>query len=99
MNAVVRAREPIGDAMAERGLRGRPLLVYLRTMAVFAAVWAALALWTANPVLLPSPLAAFEAVVELARSLELFEHAAISLGRMALSLCDRRRASRFRSDC
>ncbi len=72
--------------MAERGLRGRPLLVYLRTMAVFAAVWAALALWTANPVLLPTPLAAFEAVVELARSLELFEHAAISLGRMALSL-------------
>jgi ABC-type nitrate/sulfonate/bicarbonate transport system permease component len=55
-------------------------------MAVFAAIWHALALWTANPVLLPTPLAAFEAIVDLARSLELFQHAAISLGRMALSL-------------
>ena len=63
-----------------------PFFVYLRTMAVFAAVWYAIALWTANPVLLPTPLAAFGAVVELARSLELFEHAAISLGRMVVSL-------------
>ena len=69
-----------------RRLRTQPLFVYVRTMAVFAAVWAAIAVWKANPVLLPTPLAAFEAVVELARSLELFEHAFISLGRMALSL-------------
>jgi ABC-type nitrate/sulfonate/bicarbonate transport system permease component len=60
--------------------------VYLRTMAVFVAVWMLIAWWTANPVLLPTPLAVFEAIVDLARSLELFEHAAISLGRMALSL-------------
>jgi ABC-type nitrate/sulfonate/bicarbonate transport system permease component len=69
-----------------RRLALQPAFVYVRTMAVFAAVWAAIAVWKANPVLLPTPLAAFEAVVELARSLELFEHAFISLGRMALSL-------------
>ena len=69
-----------------RRLSAQPAFVYLRTMAVFAAVWAAIAVWKANPVLLPTPLAAFEAVVELAKSLELFEHAFISLGRMALSL-------------
>jgi ABC-type nitrate/sulfonate/bicarbonate transport system permease component len=61
-------------------------LVYLRTMAVFVAAWAALSAWVAKPILLPSPLAAFEAVVALARDLELFEHAAISLGRMLMSL-------------
>ena len=69
-----------------RRLALQPAFVYVRTMTVFAAVWAAIAVWKANPVLLPTPLAAFEAVVELARSLELFEHAFISLGRMALSL-------------
>ena len=77
-------REPVTPV--GRLLRMLPLLVYLRTMAIFAAVWAAAALWTGNPVLLPTPLAAFEAVVQLARDLELFEHAAISLGRMVLSL-------------
>ena len=76
-----RARVPL-----VRRLLGQPAFVYVRTMAVFAAVWAAIAVWKANPVLLPTPLAAFEAVIELARSLELFEHAFISLGRMALSL-------------
>jgi ABC-type nitrate/sulfonate/bicarbonate transport system permease component len=55
-------------------------------MAAFVALWYVLSLWKANPVLLPTPLAAFDAVVQLARSLELFEHAAISLGRMGLSL-------------
>jgi ABC-type nitrate/sulfonate/bicarbonate transport system permease component len=66
--------------------RLRAAFVYVRTMAVFVAIWAALSAWTGKPVLLPSPLAAFEAVVALARDLELFEHAAISLGRMLASL-------------
>jgi ABC-type nitrate/sulfonate/bicarbonate transport system permease component len=55
-------------------------------MAVFAAVWTGAAQWMGNPVLLPTPLAVLEAIVELVRSLELFEHAAISLSRMAISL-------------
>jgi ABC-type nitrate/sulfonate/bicarbonate transport system permease component len=62
------------------------VLVYLRTMGVFVLAWAALSAWVAKPVLLPSPLAAFESVVALARDLELFEHAAISLSRMLASL-------------
>ena len=66
-------------------------------MAVFFVVWALVALWTANAVLLPSPLAVFDALVDLARDLELFMHAGISLGRMVVSLAHRRRCSRFRS--
>ena len=72
-----RARSP--------GLHGGAF-VYVRTMAVFALVWAGVAWWTANPILLPSPLDVAQAAVELARSLELFEHAAISLGRMVISI-------------
>ncbi|MBK7474096.1 MAG: ABC transporter permease [Burkholderiales bacterium] len=61
-------------------------LVYLRTMLAFALVWAVVAWWTGNPILLPSPLTVLEAAVGLARELELFEHAGISLGRMVISL-------------
>lgn len=77
-----------GRGAIDGGRRRRfgALVVYVRTMAVFVAVWTAAALAMANPVLLPTPFAVLEAIVELARSLELFEHAAISLGRMAASL-------------
>ena len=61
-------------------------LGYLRTMAVFFVVWALIARWTGNPVLLPSPLAVGEAFAALAADLELFRHAAISFGRMLLSV-------------
>jgi ABC-type nitrate/sulfonate/bicarbonate transport system permease component len=62
------------------------IMVYVRTMLVFAALWSLVALWTANPVLLPSPRAVLEAFVALVRDLELFKHAGISLGRMLVSL-------------
>ncbi len=61
-------------------------LVYLRTMLVFAVVWALVAWWTDNPILLPSPLTVLDAAIGLARDLELFEHAGISLGRMVISI-------------
>ena len=61
-------------------------LVYLRTMAVFALVWTGVAWWTDNSILLPTPLAVAQAAIDLAKSLELFEHAAISLGRMVVSI-------------
>jgi len=61
-------------------------LVYLRTMAVFIVVWAIIARWTANTALLPTPLAVIEAFIDLARDLELFQHAGISFGRMLLSV-------------
>ena len=86
MNAVARVSEQVGATTARSMWSVRPLFVYARTMAVFFAAWHAVALWTANAVLLPTPLAAFEAIVDLARSLELFEHAAISLSRMVMSL-------------
>src|SRR5689334_11745012 len=63
-----------------------PLFVYLRTMAAFLLVWALVARLTANIILLPSPLAVFDALVELARSLELLFHAGVSFGRMVASL-------------
>ena len=62
------------------------ILVYVRTMLVFTAFWALVAVWTSNTVLLPSPRAVFEALVELAKDLELFKHTAISLARMLISL-------------
>ena len=65
---------------------GWPVLVYVRTMLVFFLVWALVARLTANSVLLPSPLAVFDAIVDLARDLELFLHAGISLGRMVVSI-------------
>lgn len=66
--------------------RARAVATYMRTMAAFVLVWAIAAWWKGNPVLLPSPFAAFEAIVELARSLELFEQALVSFGRMVASL-------------
>jgi ABC-type nitrate/sulfonate/bicarbonate transport system permease component len=69
-----------------RTTRTRSFLIYLRTMAVFLAVWALAAWWKDKPVLLPSPLAAIDAFVELAGGRELFEHAGISLARLLLSL-------------
>ncbi|HEY1325323.1 MAG TPA: ABC transporter permease [Casimicrobiaceae bacterium] len=67
-------------------MRLRPALVYVRTMAVFVAAWWLVSSWTANQVLLPSPRVVFDAVVDLSRDLELFQHAGISLARMILSL-------------
>jgi ABC-type nitrate/sulfonate/bicarbonate transport system permease component len=73
--------------MARMQARGLPTpLVYLRTMAVFLVIWALVARWTANSVLLPSPLVVMEAFGDLARDLELFVHAGISFGRMLLSV-------------
>ncbi len=55
-------------------------------MLAFAVLWAIIAWWTENPILLPSPLTVLDAAIGLARDLELFEHAAISVGRMVLSI-------------
>ena len=74
-------RQPLRSPAGAAGV-----VVYFRTMAAFALAWAALSAWTANTALLPSPLAVGRAIVELAADLELFKHAAISLGRMVASL-------------
>jgi len=55
-------------------------------MLAFALAWAAIAAWKANPILLPSPLAVLDAAGGLARDLELFQHAGVSLGRMIVSI-------------
>jgi ABC-type nitrate/sulfonate/bicarbonate transport system permease component len=69
-----------------RGRRVGAAIAYVRTMAVFLAVWWAVSAWTNNTALLPSPRAVVEALVELVGDLEIFMHAGISLGRMLLSL-------------
>ena len=51
-------------AAAPRRLPGAH--VYLRTMLLFAAFWAAVAAWKTNPILLPSPLAVVDAAIGLA---------------------------------
>jgi len=58
----------------------------MRTMTLFFVAWWALSRWTANPALLPSPLAVIEAIIELVADGEIFTHAGISLGRMLISL-------------
>jgi ABC-type nitrate/sulfonate/bicarbonate transport system permease component len=63
-----------------------PVVVYLRTMAVFALVWWAAALLTGNPMLLPDPLRVARAIVAVAVDGELFAHAAISVVRLTASL-------------
>ena len=68
------------------GGRFGAVIAYVRTMAIFIAVWWVVSVWTSNPVLLPSPFLAIEAFVDLARDLELFTQAGISLGRMLISL-------------
>jgi ABC-type nitrate/sulfonate/bicarbonate transport system permease component len=65
---------------------GASALVYVRSMTVFFVSWALVAQWTANAILLPSPVTVFHALVDLAGDLELFLHAGISLGRMVVSL-------------
>ena len=75
--------------VAGRTAAARPtwgVAVYLRTMFLFAVLWAFVAWWTDNPILLPSPLTVLDAAGGLVRNLELFEHAAISLGRMIISI-------------
>ncbi len=72
-------------ARARKGRLGTGV-AYVRTMAVFIAVWWAVSVWTSNPVLLPSPFLAIGAFVDLARDFELFTQSGISLGRMLISL-------------
>jgi ABC-type nitrate/sulfonate/bicarbonate transport system permease component len=69
-----------------RNSRLRTAVAYVRTMAVFIAVWWAVSVWTSNPVLLPSPFLAIKAFVDLAHDFELFTQSGISLGRMVISL-------------
>ncbi|MEO8848234.1 MAG: ABC transporter permease [Casimicrobiaceae bacterium] len=68
------------------GPRLRASAIYVRSMAVLVLVWWAVSALTANPILLPSPAAAFFAMIDLARDRELFTHAFISLGRLFVSL-------------
>jgi ABC-type nitrate/sulfonate/bicarbonate transport system permease component len=80
---------PLAASAARRPRRwrkARSLGVYLRTMSVFVLLWALLAHWTGNPVLLPTPWAVIHALLGLALDLELFLHAGISCGRMLLSI-------------
>jgi NitT/TauT family transport system permease protein/taurine transport system permease protein len=63
-----------------------PMLIYLRTMAVFVAVWWLAALATANPVLLPNPWRVALALRDSAIDGDLLAHVAISLLRLLASL-------------
>jgi NitT/TauT family transport system permease protein/taurine transport system permease protein len=62
------------------------MLIYLRTMAVFLAVWWLAALATANPVLLPNPGRVALALRDSVLDGDLLAHVAISLLRLLASL-------------
>jgi ABC-type nitrate/sulfonate/bicarbonate transport system permease component len=79
-----RKKKKVAAATPRASLAGAG--IYLRTMTVAVLLWAALALKVGNPVLLPPPWRVAEGLWELALDLELFYNAAISLGRMLVSL-------------
>jgi ABC-type nitrate/sulfonate/bicarbonate transport system permease component len=60
--------------------------VYLRTMGVFVALWWLVAVWTANPLLLPDPAAVAMAAVDVALDGELFGQAFVSIARLLIAL-------------
>ena len=60
-------------------------LIYFRTMACFLLVWWLGSLAIGNPVLMPTPLAAAQALIDLASSGELFQSIFVSLQRLAIS--------------
>lgn len=60
--------------------------IALRSFAIFAALWALVYVWKANPLQLPSPLRVLDAVWSLLQSGELLEHAAISTARLGIAL-------------
>jgi ABC-type nitrate/sulfonate/bicarbonate transport system permease component len=61
------------------------VLVYARTMAVFLVVWHLGSLWIGNAILLPSPIATAEALVNLTRQGEVFSNVIASLTRLGMS--------------
>lgn len=61
-------------------------LVALRSLLILLIVWHLGSLWVGNPILLPSPLDVAQALVNLARSGELFDQAAVSIMRLVISL-------------
>lgn len=60
--------------------------VVLRSFALFLLAWWLLARWNGNPIQLPDPLSVAQAMAELARDGEVWEHASVSTARLALSL-------------
>ncbi len=60
-------------------------LLYLRSLLVLTIIWALIALWVDNHVILPQPLSVAYELFRLTVSGELMLHAAVSLWRLALS--------------
>lgn len=60
--------------------------VAVRSLLILLVVWHLGSLWVGNPILLPSPLDVVNALVNLGRSGELFDQAAVSIMRLVVSL-------------
>ena len=75
-----------GGSSALRRVANSRGLIALRSFAVFIGLWYALFLWNANPLQLPSPVRVVNALIGLAASGEVLEHAFISTSRLAISL-------------
>ena len=71
---------------ALRRLSHSHALVAVRSFVVFLALWYAFSAWNANPLQLPSPLRVIRALVDLAVSGEVLEHALISTARLGVAL-------------
>lgn len=63
-----------------------PAIVALRSFALFILAWWALAAWIASPIQMPTPLAVFAALQDLADDGELFSNIWVSFVRLLISL-------------
>lgn len=63
----------------------RSIGIYLRSMAAFVLVWHAAAWWIGNPVLLPSPVDTFRALIALLANGDVTSNALASFRRLAIS--------------
>lgn len=64
--------------------KGVPLLIYIRTMSIFVAIWYLAHLRVGNDVLLPSPLSVLESLYDLGIEGELWKHSVISVRRLLI---------------
>ncbi|MBO9641713.1 MAG: ABC transporter permease [Pseudacidovorax sp.] len=76
---------PAAPGLLARAMRQRWLVV-TRAFAGFVLLWWAASAWNGNPLQLPTPMAVAQALAELVRDGELFEHALISTSRLLLAL-------------
>lgn len=85
-SSVPAGAESVTPAGWVRRLAGSRVVITVRSFAAFIALWYLMAGWIDSPIQLPSPLRVAIALGDLASSGEIFQHALVSITRLAISL-------------